>query len=126
MTERAEKFLAAVSEDPALKSELEARLRETGQKEQYAAVAAFAKEKGFVLEEADLGPEAGEMDVNELGTVAGGSGCGCAVYGSGKGALDCRCYVAGIGECDVGKGITSEGGCLCTVGGAGASNKKKV
>ena len=124
MTDKAEKFINDVSSDAFMKAELEAKLSGAAPAEQFAVAAAFAQEKGYNVTEEDFIPNGSDMDIDELCSVTGGSGCGCFLGGYGKGGkLICSCIIAGEGTYD--GGVTSQGGCECVGAGAGASNKHK-
>lgn len=85
---------------------------------------ALLKEYGVALTAEDFKAPGGELSEDELDAVAGGGGCGCAVGGSGtRDGLDCGCFFLGNGKVDGYKGISSEGGCLCPMAGAGATNR---
>lgn len=117
MTENAEKFLSAVSQDTALQEELEARLKDADQKDRFAVTASFAVEKGYALSEEDLQPADGEMDSEELDTVTGGGKCVCALLGLGLGdTLICECTTEGGGRAHR---MGDKHFCVCAVGGYG-------
>ena len=123
MTESADKFAAAISKNAEWKEILTARLEGVAPNEQAAVTAAFANEKGFALTEADLQGGEGEMELDELETVAGGDHCACAIYGEGNSyELRCKCIYGGEGEM-LYQGFGSQGGCICLANGLGASNR---
>lgn len=122
MTEKAEKFLAAVSADAALKDELKQRLEAAAPEKRDDVTLAFAKEKGYALTAEDLRPDIRELDQDELSEVAGGGTispgrCVCPLAGSGTGhKLKCTCVIYGSGDCPIDKGY-----CTCVFGGYGAT-----
>ena len=89
MTENMTKFLEAVSKDEALKSELEAFMKDGNVKDEQALIE-FAVKKGFTLTEDDFKQEESELSEDELQAVAGG---GCAGLGCSWEAVT---YCAGV------------------------------
>lgn len=125
MTDKLLKFLEAASADRNLQSELKEKIRSAAGKNLSVVAAAFAREKGYELEETDLVPAGQELDQDELAAVTGGGGCGCVAFGMGGGdGIDCICEFYGEGTVDDAPGVTDEGGCICVGGGAGATNRK--
>ena len=130
MTDKVRKILEEVSANEDWKKELEERLKSVENAAKNAALLAFVEEKGYEIAEEDLTMDAQELSAEELEQVSGGDGCGCVAWGQGlglnteDGGLDCHCYFAGTG-CMPGTWgeVTSQGGCVCVVGGAGASNR---
>ena len=80
MTENMKKFLEAVSKDEALKSELEALVKDGKAKDEKAFIE-FAAKKGFTLTEDDFKQEEGELSEDELQAIAGGD---CVFVGCGE------------------------------------------
>ena len=119
MTDNMKKFLEAVSSDEALQKEFKV-LADSATKEVDAhksAIVELAAKHGFTLTEDDFKPsEMGELSEDEMKAVAGGSECGCAIYGGGGGDLTCAC-VWGVGGGSSNAG--HKGMCACVGGGYG-------
>ena len=95
MTENMKKFLEVVSKDEALAAKVGTMKKEE--------LPALAKALGIELTEADFEAPAGELNEDELDTVAGGGVCGCVAYGGGTANRDidqipCACVAGGGGE----------------------------
>ena len=109
MTENMKKFLEAVSKSKELGEKASTMDKD--------ALVAAAKELGIELTEADFTQPDGEMNADELETVAGGGICRCGVGGGGVRKGDnnpCGCAFYGIGMYEGGKVR-----CECLIAGQG-------
>lgn len=125
MTENTRKILEEISSNEDWKEELKERLEGVKDAAKNSVILAFVKEKGYEIAEEDLNTDGQELSLEELEQVTGGTGCGCVAWGEGGGCmscLSCSCVLAGSGFVDGAQTITSQGGCVCVAGGAGASN----
>lgn len=118
MTENMKSFLELISGN----EELAAKLSSTSKEE----VIALAKEQGVTLTEADFEAQSAEVSDDELGSVAGGKKCYCAMGGGGTGESSnhtktCACVGAGYGSM---KDDTSR--CTCVLGGYGGNEYRPV
>ena len=86
------------------------------------AVIAPAEEEGFTLSAEDMQPESasGELSDDELGAVAGGDDCGCAIAGAGVSSGDqggCGCWLGGVGAMK-----DNSLRCVCPLAGGGVNH----
>lgn len=110
MTDNMKKFMERISVDD--------ELAKRASKLDKAELVALAKAQGFELGEADLAPEGnGEINDDELSTVAGGGKCTCVAGGGGTTGdknNPCGCVAIGIG-----KGLGGKFRCDCYLYGTG-------
>ena len=125
MTDNMKKFLEAASKDEALKAEVNALAEKFDRKSAdenalKAAAIELAAKHGFTLTDDDFKPsEMTELTEDEMKAVAGGTGCGCAIFGGGgdgEGGVDCFCAAGGAGLEDKDKVC-----CACPAVGVGAA-----
>ena len=99
MTDNMKKFMERISADD--------ELAKRASKLDKAELVALAKAQGLELGEADLAPEGnGEINDDELSTVAGGGKCTCVAGGGGTAGeyyKACACVAMGFGNNSVGK-----------------------
>ena len=110
MTENMKKFLEAMSQNAEQAKKI-SELDKDG-------LIAAAKTMGIELTEADFVQPEGELNDDELETVAGGGECACVLGGGGTKGENypaCACVGAGVGIDSDGKNFR----CICSVGGAG-------
>ena len=119
MTENMKKWMELVSQNEVLQKKLQNMADDT-KDGSIAKMIGIAKENGITLTAEDFeAPQCEELSDDELDAVAGGGGCGCPVFGIGKGPGNywCRCFIGGSG------GITKSDGtylnCFCPAVGGG-------
>lgn len=99
MTENMKKFLETVSKSEELVKKINTMTKED--------LLALAKELGIELIDADFANPTGELDDDELETVAGGEGCECIGGGCGydyhANEKTCICVAGGGGEYENGE-----------------------
>ncbi len=118
MSDNLKKFLQEISSDQEWVGKLTTLEKED---EVIALAIDKAAEKGIVLTAADFEVPEGEMNEDELKSVAGGN-CGCVLAGGGGGTdahdgktYGCACVHYGQG----GDGRADDTNCICIVGGHG-------
>ena len=117
-----EQLQKVLQEHPELGDKLKA-IATDSQTQMQEKMIEILKEYGVSLTVEDFKAPEGELSDDELNAVAGGGGCGCPVVGGGGGdELVCVCVLGGSGSIP-GWYDPSQGGCICAVAGAGATNR---
>lgn len=127
MTENMVKLCELLSENPEFQKEFT-------ECTDHATFIQMAAEHGITLTEADFQAPKGfkELDLDELGAVAGGKACGCFVGGGGEASMRnqrvCACPVIGLGFFDTTCGSNGYDSlpymnirCGCDLGGGGGN-----
>ena len=121
MTDNMKQFLETISKDQEF-------IEKFNQAPDTESILTLAKEKGFILTEEDLKPDAGIQMVpdDEIDAVAGGKECFCFAGGGGEASEDyeetCACVGVGIGLI-INSSNMKDTRCLCAAAGYGDDSK---
>ena len=120
--EKQGKLIQFLKENPELQEKLNNLAKENSDDFNQQA-AALLSGAGIEISVDDLKVPTDELSEDELMAIAGGGGCACTLGGYGGGdRLYCACLFAGSGGIDNCDNVGVQGGYICPIAGAGATN----